>query len=289
MQKNKEVYYIKLLAPKLKFELVTWFLSQHISGWIIEKEENRRVSAIGYIKSPKDIDGIKEILNKKEFENISYIIQTEHEVNWLKQVKKDFSPIEVGEMFIVIPPWYKNKINSTQRVKVKINPGEAFGTGRHESTQIVVECIEYLKKGGKLKPGNLLDVGCGSGILSIIGILSGMKRAIAIDIDRMALYNAKLNIKINKLTKEIFLIQGDLSNLPLREHKFNLTLANLQRDLFIKYVEPLTETLNRGGYLIISGILLKESPEIMRYYERRVKPIHYTTKNEWVGVIYYKK
>jgi ribosomal protein L11 methyltransferase len=170
-------------------------------------------------------------------------------VNW----KKHFHPRLVARRIIVAPPWEPASPAEGQ-VVIIIDPGQAFGTGQHESTQLVLRRIERLADHGHL-PGRVLDVGCGSGILTLAALRLGAASALAIDIDPQAVEATLHNARLNGLS------QGLEANLtPLQEisEPFALVLANLTAQDLRELAEPLAERLAPGGELVVSGLLVEQ-------------------------------
>lgn len=195
--------------------------------------------------------------------------------DWMNNWKEFFKPFRVDDSIVIKPTWEKLEESKPSDLIVEIDPGTAFGTGAHETTKL---CIRNLKK--YLKQGDaLLDLGCGSGILSIIGMKLGADCAIGTDIDASAVETAKENAAINQLTlhsskANVERISGAVEFLTgnvigdeafvrqVGENCYNMVVANILADIII----PLSATVKRhmvpGGYFISSGIIEMKAEEV---------------------------
>ncbi len=183
--------------------------------------------------------------------------------DWSENWKKYFKPLPIGEKVIVIPQWEED-IPDTDRVKFIINPGMSFGTGSHQSTRMCIEEIEkHIQKGD-----DILDLGCGSGILSVIALLLGASDATAVDIDPMAVEVAYSNLELNKLPKEIYHgFAGDITTdkalcEKLAEKKYDIVLANIVADVIIALSRFVHMFMKDDGVFICSGIIIDRKDEV---------------------------
>lgn len=170
------------------------------------------------------------------------------EDDWLNNWRKYFKPMKVGEKLIINPSWYEDT-PAEGRTILNIDPGLAFGTGKHETTRL---CLELLEK--YLHPGDeVLDVGCGSGILGIAAVLLGAKSAFGVDIDQMAVKTANENAVLNHTADRFVAVYGDLTEKV--EGKYQLVVANIVADAIILLSESVSEFMNDDSVYIISGII----------------------------------
>jgi ribosomal protein L11 methyltransferase len=175
----------------------------------------------------------------------------QEEINWVDAWKQHYQPIEVGRKLIVVPAWLDSE--TEDRTAVKINPGMAFGTGTHPTTHLCLEMVEdYLQP-------EVIDVGCGSGILSIAALKLGAKRALGVDIDPEALPSARENAVLNGVQDRLELGVGSLVEIragAFSMDKAPLVLANILAPVLVKLLEEgLAEILAPGGILVMAGIL----------------------------------
>lgn len=181
--------------------------------------------------------------------------------DWSEIWKQYFHPIPVGKKILICPAWETPK-NTDGRTVFTVNPGLSFGTGSHPSTRFCLEEIEE-----NLKPGDsMLDLGCGSGILSVTALLLGASSAVAVDIDSNATDVAHSNLKLNKLTDENYkTYTGDItSDKELRDKlgTHNLVVANIVADVIIAIAPYIRGFMNSGATFICSGIILERLDEV---------------------------
>ncbi|MGN0736277.1 MAG: 50S ribosomal protein L11 methyltransferase [Anaerovoracaceae bacterium] len=167
---------------------------------------------------------------------------------WKDKWKEYFKPTKVGKTIVVKPTWEEYEAKSGEKV-LEIDPGMAFGTGTHETTSLCIRLMEeYLKPGDKV-----LDVGCGSGILSIAGALLGAGDVLGIEIDPLAVDISKENIALNHVEKIARAQYGDLTKGV--DYKANVVVANLMADLVIMLSKDVANHMMPGAVYISSGIL----------------------------------
>ena len=181
--------------------------------------------------------------------------------DWSEIWKQYFHPIPVGKKILICPAWETPK-NTDGRTVFTVNPGLSFGTGSHPSTRFCLEEIEE-----NLKPGDsMLDLGCGSGILSVTALLLGASSAVAVDIDSNATDVAHSNLKLNKLTDENYkTYTGDItSDKELRDKlgTHNLVVANIVADVIIAIAPYVRGFMKPGATFICSGIILERLDEV---------------------------
>ena len=178
------------------------------------------------------------------------------EEDWANNWKKYFHPIEVGKKILIKPEW-EELSGQTDRVVFNVNPGMSFGSGTHYTTQLCIEALEdYINE-----DTYMLDLGCGSGILSIIGMLLGAKEAVAVDIDPNAKDIAYENAKRNGVSKESYTVYaGDVTSdteliEKLSEKKYDVITANIVADVIIAVSPTAKKLLADDGVYITSGII----------------------------------
>lgn len=198
---------------------------------------------------------------------------------WNVASEEAFPPLPVGRNMVVLAPWHKGT-EPEGRTPLYINPGSAFGTGYHESTQIVLELMEDL-----VKPGmTTADIGTGSGILTICAVKLGAEKAYARDIDPAVIEEVNKNFELNGLDPEkIDLATGDL--LKGFRHRADLLTANILLDPLTTMLSEVPRVIGREGVAVFSGMLLTERERFMKALdEAKMVPLRELVKGEWWGV-----
>lgn len=180
------------------------------------------------------------------------------DVNWMEQWRSRYRPLRVGRRLLILPAWLQPELTSND-VPVLIDPGQAFGTGTHPTTQMCLAAIEDY-----LQPGDtILDLGCGSGILSIAALKLGANRAYGFDTDANTIREAYNNARANSVTDRLLLAQGSVAAVRRRAN-YSLVVVNILSSVIIRFLEEgLTETIAHGGIMILSGMLSEQVPEVL--------------------------
>ena len=158
----------------------------------------------------------------------------------------------------ILPTWLQPELTSND-VPVLIDPGQAFGTGTHPTTQMCLTAIEdYLQP-----DDTILDLGCGSGILSIAALKLGAKRAYGFDTDANTIREAYNNARANSVTDRLLLAQGSVAAVRRRAN-YSLVVVNILSSVIIRFLEDgLTKTIAHGGKMILSGMISEQVPEVL--------------------------
>lgn len=184
------------------------------------------------------------------------------EEDWANTWKEFFKPVEIGSKIVIKPTWesYDNKDN---RCIVELDPETSFGTGRHFTTQLCLEMLEkYVKNGDRM-----CDLGCGSGIISIAGVLLGADSAVAVDIAPDAVKISKANALQNGIAEDKYIVSGgDVCSDPILKEKvgkdFDLVAANIVADVLMMMKEVFFDITRKDGILIISGVIDDRREEV---------------------------
>ena len=235
-----------------------------------------------YYRSSEDLSYWKEKLLSAMGEWPSVKIEDFGKIDnqpWNVAAEEAFPPLPVGRGLVVLAPWHKGK-EPADRTALYINPGSAFGTGYHESTQIVLELMEEF-----IRPGvTTADIGTGSGILTIGALKMGAGKAYARDIDPTVIEEVRKNFELNGLDlKKIDLRTGDL--LKDFGHKADLLTANILIEPLCTMVGDVPSVIGKKGLAIFSGMLEKERPTFLKALEGAdMEPVKELVKGEWWGV-----
>ncbi len=256
-----------------------------------ESEPNGDIAVFGYLAADETLETNRQKLTEalwhmRQIADFPEPVYTPiHDQNWMAAWKQHYTPIPIGETLLIIPAWHQPSPDETRTV-VRINPAMAFGTGTHPTTQLILALLEK-----HFQPGfPLIDVGCGSGILSIAALRMGATHALAVDVDQQAvkstLENAGLNdIRDDQLetgkgsVEEILTGRFTLQSAPL-------VLVNILAPIILRlFDDGLAELVEEDGLLLLSGLLDHQEAEVVAraktagfmIYDRR-------TDGDWVSL-----
>ncbi len=268
-------------------ETGAWVLFESGAEGVIQEENGENSTVSAYFPADR-WESIRPILlknlepAKKQFPSL--VLQQEEPVDpadWTEKWKEFHKPVTMGSLWIG-PPWLKNEIPPDQ-IPLIIDPGQAFGTGGHETTRICLALLSgWIKDGNR---GRMLDVGTGSGVLALAGLLLGLESALALDNDPLAVEAALVNARVNSLEEQLEIRDSDLT---LIEEDFPLITANLTGMILKENSKEIIRLLAPGGRLIISGILIEETEDIRRIF-RELRFIKAIQMGEWTGMIMAKQ
>lgn len=247
---------------------------------LLKKDRSRAFVHIYMNPEENPKEAISFLSERYKGESINHKITTKgfEEEDWLNNWKKYFNPIKIGRKLLILPTWRKNK-NFEERLILNLDPGAAFGTGGHETTKLCLESLErYVKKDDEV-----LDIGCGSGVLSIASCLLGAKSAKGVDIDKNAVKIAKENVKLNKMSKEIEIVVGNLTDKI--KGKYNIIVANIVADAIISLSSSVKNFMKEDGLYIMSGIIDTRLQEVLTEVNKNFTVIDVNEDKGWACVI----
>jgi len=209
------------------------------------------------------------------------------EEDWINNWKQFFKPLRLDDTIIIKPTWEELPEQREGDVVIEIDPGTAFGTGSHETTRL---CIAGLKE--EIRPDTvMLDVGCGSGILSVIALKLGAGKTVMTDIDPRAVTAAEENMEVNHIDRNRYEVYGGnvLEDMDfarsLGEHRYDLVAANILADVILPLIEIVDLFLKEDGAFVISGIIDTKEQEVLDKLERyRFEAVKTRKLKEWVSV-----
>jgi len=205
--------------------------------------------------------------------------------NWMEAWKQHYKPILIGKRLVIVPAWMDSP--DPERVAIKIDPGMAFGTGTHPTTQLCLELME--KEFTARHPSQIIDVGCGSGILSIAAIKLGAEKALGVDIDAGSVKNSRENADFNDVGEEFILGVGSVAEIRNAQFAFDrapLVIANILAPVIVRLFEAgLADLIENHGAIILSGILQEQEGRVVD--AGRAKGLHMNDReqiNDWVAL-----
>ena len=212
--------------------------------------------------------------------------------NWMEAWKEHYQPIPISKRLIIVPAWLESP--DEKRIPIKIDPGMAFGTGTHPTTQLCLELLENLFEANSplvTRPTSLIDIGCGSGILSIAALKLGANFALGVDTDEAAVKASRENAEANDIAAGRFTL-GVGSVPEILEGRFGvrsapLVLANILAPVIIRlFDDGLAELVAEGGVLILSGILQEQVESVVSAAQAHgMELIEKKQMGDWVALL----
>lgn len=253
-------------------------------SFFVEEDDDKPVDTdkvVADIKSELD-----ELRNFMDVGEGTVMVSETEDIDWINNWKKFFHQFYIDDL-LVIPSWEKVKEEDKDKKILHIDPGTAFGTGMHETTQL---CIRQLKK--HITPETeLLDVGTGSGILSIISLMYGIKHAVGTDLDPCAVEAVRDNMEVNNIPPESFemMIGNIITDKAVQDkvgyEKYDIVVANILADVLVPLTPVIVNQLKPGGIYITSGIINDKEQTVRETIEAAgLKVLEVTYQGEWVSV-----
>ena len=196
------------------------------------------------------------------------------EDDWLNNWRKFFHPTPVGDRLLINPSWYTD-VDPEGRLVLNIDPGLAFGTGKHETTRLCMEALERHVRGGE----RVLDVGCGSGILGIAAVMLGADSAFGVDIDETAVRTANENAGVNRVDDKFRAVAGDLVDKV--SGKYDIVVANIVADAIIALSGSVGEFMTGDAVYIVSGIIDARADDVKNAVRGAFEIIEENTLGGW--------
>ncbi|HEX5588985.1 MAG TPA: 50S ribosomal protein L11 methyltransferase [Candidatus Limnocylindrales bacterium] len=204
------------------------------------------------------------------------------EADWADAWKAHFPVLRVGERLVIRPTWRRRHRALPGDVILALDPGMAFGTGLHPTTRLCLAAVERAADGGELAGARVLDVGCGSGILSIAAARLGAATVLGLDIDPIAIEATAVNARRNGLARRIRAREGSL---PSGEPPFDAVLANLIASVLVALAPALRDELRPGGLLLASGIFEDRESEVAAAFGAAgLEVVERSAEGEWVAL-----
>lgn len=220
--------------------------------------------------------------------------QTE-DLDWINNWKKFFSSFYIEDILIK-PTWEELKPEDADKFLIEIDPGVSFGTGKHETTQLCIrQLLKYIRGNDDYQPGNktpkVLDVGCGSGILSIVALKLGASAVVGTDLDPDCMTSTRENMEVNHLSETLgtFYVGNLIDDAALQEkvgvEEYDIVVANILADVIIPMAPVIPARLKSGGYFITSGIIDFKENEVRTAIEAAgLEIVEINRQGEWVNI-----
>ena len=282
---EKEQMFVDIL-PQMQEDDGIAYLS-----FFVEETEDGKLLMNGEITKEEEIlnavktelDGLRDFMDIGEG---SIAIDETEDIDWINNWKQYFKQFYVDDI-LIIPSWEEVKEEDKDRMIIHIDPGTAFGTGMHETTQL---CIRQLKKFVK-EDTELLDVGTGSGILSIVALKLGAKHAVGTDLDPCAVPAVEENKEVNEIPTQDFdmMIGNIIDDKEVQDkvgyEKYDIVVANILADVLVPLTPVIVNQMKKGGIYITSGIIdNKEETVVEAVKAAGLEVLEVTYQGEWVSV-----
>ena len=276
---------VSLVADGEMAEAISEVLARYVSGGVVIESTKiaDETDGEGYVTGPLrvcgylQVDGQLEDTKRKLQEALWHLGQIRPvpeihfkpvaNLDWSDVWKEHFQPIQIGKQLIIIPVWMD--VDTDQRTAIKIDPGMAFGTGTHPTTQMCLEILTDLLDPGRTEKESyvsMIDVGCGSGILGIAALKLGVIAVLGVDLDAEAVEAARQNARINGVYEHLDLSIGSLTEIKAGNYSISsgqLVIANILAPVIIRLLEEgLGEIVAAEGKLILSGILADQVQDV---------------------------
>ena len=266
------------------------FLEQNKQYWdYVDQELLDRMKGITRVKFyvTDDEDGRAQLEQYTRGLGWEYTVTPLSDNDWAYSWQKYYKPLEIGQRLYVVPEWERGNPVPDGRCAFYLNPGLTFGTGSHASTQLCLEGVEAHTIPGK----PVLDLGCGSGILSIAALCMGASTAVAVDIDPKAVDVAYENAALNGIGKDRYTVRaGNVISdrklaAELAQKKYHLVLANIVADVIIPLSAQVPDLLAEGGVFLCSGIIDTRAHEVEAALKKNGLTVtRKREKNGWVAL-----
>lgn len=231
--------------------------------------------------------GLEELRDTVDVGSGMILSSETEDLDWINNWKKFFSSFTIGNILIK-PTWEDVKPEDKDKFMIEIDPGISFGTGKHETTQL---CIRQLIKYIKDEHPKVLDVGCGSGILSIVALKLGASEVVGTDLDADCMISTHENMKVNHLDEKLgtFYVGNLIDDVDLQKQvgteEYDIVVANILADVIIPMAPVIPDRLKKGGYFITSGIIDFKEDEVRDAIEKTgLKVIEINHQGEWVNI-----
>lgn len=209
------------------------------------------------------------------------------DLDWINNWKKYFTSFSIDNIFIK-PTWEELKEEDKDKILIEIDPGISFGTGKHETTQLCIRQLAKYINGTKPK---VLDVGCGSGILSIVALKLGAREVVGTDLDADCMISTKENMEVNHLDANLgtFYVGNLIDDVELQNtvgtEEYEIVVANILADVIIPMAPVIPARLKKGGYFITSGIINFKEDEVKEAIEKAgLEVVEINHQGEWVNI-----
>ena len=232
------------------------------------------------------VESLKGIEGGLDLGSLDVVVEIVKDEDWANNWKQFYKPMEIGQRLLVKPSWEELPA-PTDRIVLEIDPGMVFGTGTHETTQL---CLAQLDE--HVRPGmKVIDLGCGSGILSVAALLLGVDRALGVDIDPNAVDIAYNNADENGIARDRYTVVAgnvldDNGFVDSLGTGYDIVVANIVAGVIVPLTDIVPRLLKKGGLYITSGIIAERAQEVIDAMQRNGFTVTYTeNRKDWMVIV----
>ena len=248
---------------------------------LLKKDRTKGMVHVYISPEENPAEAVSFLRERYQAEGIAHEITTAScaEEDWINNWKKYFKPIPVGERLLIRPTWEEYDGSAgDDRVVLSLDPGLAFGTGTHETTRLVMQLLEKYVQPGR----SMLDVGCGSGFLSVAALLLGTGSAVGVDIAELAVKTARENAALNHVEDRFTAVCGDLTDKVTGQ--YDIVAANIVADVIIRLTKDIERFLKPGALYLMSGIIDTREDEVLAAIAPRFELIARREEKGWIAL-----
>ena len=288
---SRKYFEVTIIIPREHSEAVCNYIIENFSaGLILDEDEKGDRTCIRFFVPIADAVAVKEQLSDylrqleglQDFDPTNIKTEEIEEISWVENFRQSVRPI-ILEGLIVRPPWAE--LDPAGAIDIIIEPKMAFGTGSHETTRLCLKAIQDNFKSGQ----SFLDLGCGSGILSILAAKMGGKPIKGLDIDIVAVENARENLVINDVVDRVEIGHGSLE-LTESDPPYDFAAANIIITTIEELYDKLSDAVRPGGTILLSGLLTEDEARTRKLLDRDdIAHFDVTRDGEWLAFLVRKK
>lgn len=257
------------------FELGALGVEERDASTLVKSRKHDRITLVASFASREEAEAALKELDASFSPAIEEIIGDAWRDSW----KEHFRPFEFCPGVVVRPPWESYEKKGDEYV-LELEPGRAFGTGLHETTSLVALVLAEHKDA--LRDKTMLDLGCGSGILALVGLLYGAKHALLVDIDEDAVAVSRENAERNNMLDRTEFLASGVEGV---RGTFPVVLANIEARVLIPMADALIAKVDPGGLLVLSGILVPQADSVIEAYAA-LTFVDQKVRGEWVSLVF---
>ncbi len=283
-EENRWYWEVVVTCPTLSTELLSGLLFEKNASGIEELGRSNDLDRLKVFFSSADyprkseLQGVFTELKSRIDQLIVVSLAQKEYQNWQSNWKEHFKPISIGTSFVIRPPW---EMEFPEKKEIIIQPGLGFGTGYHESTNLAIQLIEWVS--GSFTYGTVIDVGTGSGILSIAALLTGAEKVLAVDIDEDAAGEVKQNLVFSGIDPSK--CDVCVTEIDQVTRTADLVLANIEDFILMPLSKDLVRLVKPNGLLVLSGILKERKQETLDHFLPGMRIIKEIELAEWYSVV----